>query len=130
VPDACTYAGRFLAWWGLGLYLLQRGSRRRLDFALPDGGPQVLADRNRRAGAAQATLPVHGTRDPFLGHVALAGGEQLRQQVVQRLLRRKALDAARLLGRPVLLIDATGLICFRKRHCEHCLVQRHGKQTL
>jgi hypothetical protein len=42
----------------------------------------------------------------------------------------KALDAARLLGRPVLLIDATGLICFHQRHCEHCLVQRHGKQNL
>src|SRR5262249_9738752 len=42
----------------------------------------------------------------------------------------KALDAARLLGRPVLLIDATGLICFHRRHCEHCLVQRCGQQTL
>jgi len=49
---------------------------------------------------------------------------------VQRLLRMKALDDARLLGRPVLLIDATGLICFHRRHCEHCLVQRCGKQTL
>jgi hypothetical protein len=42
----------------------------------------------------------------------------------------KALDAARLLGRPVLLIDATGLICFHRRHGPYCLVQRHGKQTL
>jgi hypothetical protein len=50
--------------------------------------------------------------------------------MVQRLLRRKALDAARLLGRPVLLIDATGLVCFRQRHCPHCLVQRHGSKTL
>jgi hypothetical protein len=50
--------------------------------------------------------------------------------MVQRLLRMKALDAARLLGQPVLLIDATGLICFPQRHCPHCLVQRHGQQTL
>src|SRR5262249_17935283 len=39
-------------------------------------------------------------------------------------------DAARLLGRPVLLIDATGLICFHRRHCPHCLVQRQGQATL
>jgi hypothetical protein len=130
VPDACTYAGRFLAWWGLCLYLLQLGSRRQLDFELRDGGPQVLANLNRLAGAEQTTLPVHGTLDHFLGHVALAGWEQLRTRMVRRLLRMKALDAARLLGRPVLLIDATGLIGFRKRHCEHCLVQRHGKQVL
>jgi hypothetical protein len=50
--------------------------------------------------------------------------------MVQRLLRMKALDSARLLGRPVLLIDATGLICFHQRHCPHCLVQRRDKQTL
>jgi hypothetical protein len=130
VPDACTYATRFLAWWGLGLYLFQLGSRRQLDFELRDGGRPVLANFNRLAGAEQATLPVHGTLDHFLGHVALAGWERLRTRMVQRLLRMKALDAARLLGRPVLLIDATGLICFRKRHCEHCLVRRHGKQTL
>jgi hypothetical protein len=42
----------------------------------------------------------------------------------------QVLDAARLLGRPVLLLDATGLLCFHRRHCAHCLVQRHDTPTL
>jgi hypothetical protein len=130
VQEACTYSTRFLAWWGLALYLLQLGSRRQLDYDLRDGGPPVLANLNRLAEAGQATLPVHDTLDHFLGHVKLAGWERLRTQLAQRLLRMKALDAARLLGRPLLLIDATGLICFHRRHCPHCLVQRHGKHTL
>jgi hypothetical protein len=130
VPDACTYSTRFLAWWGLSLYLLQLGSRRQLDYDLRDGGPPVLANLNRLAEAAQTTLPVHDTLDHFLGHVARAGWERLRTRMVQRLLRMKALDSARLLGRPVLLIDATGLICFPRRHCKHCLTQRHGDKTL
>ena len=130
VQEACTYDKRFLAWWGLSLYLLQLGSRRQLDFELRDGGAPVLANFNRLAETAQTTLPVHDTLDYFLGHVPLSGWERLRTQMVQRLLRMKALDAARLLGRPVLLIDATGLLCFHRRHCPHCLVQRHGKQTL
>jgi hypothetical protein len=130
VQDACTYDRRFLAWWGLHLYLLQLGSRRQLDFELRDGGPQVLANLNRLAETAQTTLPVHDTLDHFVGHVKLAGWERLRTQAVQRLLRMKALDDARLLGRPVLLLDATGLLCFHRRHCPHCLVQRHGKHTL
>jgi hypothetical protein len=130
VPEACTYSTRFLAWWGIALYLLQLGSRRQLDYDLRDGGPQVLANLNRLAQTTQTTLPVHDTLDHFLGHVRLGGWERLRGQMVQRLLRMKALDAARLLGRPVLLIDATGLVCFHRRHCPHCLVQRHGKQTL
>jgi hypothetical protein len=130
VQEACTYSRRFLAWWGLALYLLQLGSRRQLDYDLRDGGPQVLANLNRLAETTQTTLPVHDTLDHFLGHVPQAGWERLRTRMVQRLIRMKALDAARLLGRPVLLIDATGLICFHRRHCDHCLVQRHGQQTL
>jgi hypothetical protein len=89
-----------------------------------------LTNLNRLAETEQTSLPVHDTLDQFLDHVALTGWERLREQMVQRLLRRKALDSARLLGRPVLLIDATGLICFHRRHCPHCLVQRHGQHTL
>jgi hypothetical protein len=130
LQKACTYPRRFLAWWGLQLYLLQLGSRRQLDFELRDAGAQVLANLNRLAETRQTTLPVHDTLDHFVGHVKRAGWERLRTGCVRRLLRMKALDAARLLGRPVLLIDATGVICFHRRHCEHCLTQRHGKQTL
>jgi hypothetical protein len=130
VQEACTYDRRFLAWWGFHLYLLQLGSRRQLDFELRDAGAQVLTNFNRLAETAQTTLPVHDTLDHFIGHVKPAGWERLRLRMVQRLVRMKALDAARLLGRPVLLIDATGLICFHQRHCPHCLVQRHGKRTL
>jgi hypothetical protein len=130
VQDACTYDKRFLAWWGLHLYLLQLGARRQLDYELRDAGAQVLVNLNRLAQTEQTTLPVHDTLDHFIGHVKLAGWERLRRQCVQRLLRMKVLDAARLLGRPVLLLDATGLICFHRRHCRCCLVQRHGKQTL
>jgi hypothetical protein len=128
--ELCTYSTEFLAWWGIWLYLAQLGSRRQLDFELRDGGPQVLANLNRLAQTKQLSLPVHDTLDHFLGHVALGGWEQLRAQMVQRLLRMKALDNARLLGRPVLLLDATGLICFHRRHCPDCLTQRQGGQTL
>lgn len=127
--DAIIYPRRFLAWWGIALYLLQLSSRRQLDYELRDGGPQVLANLNRLAQTEQTTLPVHDTLDYFLGQVELAGWERLRGRMVQRLLRMKALDAARLLGRPVLLIDATGVLCFHRRHCPHCLTQRHGKHT-
>jgi hypothetical protein len=159
VQEACTYSRGFLAWWGILLYLLQLGSRRQLDYELRDGGSAasamsamanedgnaaqaaaqaaghpgpllLLANLNRLAETSQTTLPVHDTLDHFLGHSNLAGWERLRTQMVQRLIRMKALDTARLLGQPVLLIDGTGLICFHKRHCPHCLVQRHGQQTL
>ncbi|MBV8087424.1 MAG: hypothetical protein JO247_21665 [Chloroflexi bacterium] len=110
--------------------MFQLSARRQLDFELRDGGAPVLANLNRLAQTDQTTLPVHDTLDHFLGHVALSGWQGLRRQLVQRLVRMKALDAARVLGQPVLLLDATGLICFHRRHCPHCLVQRHGDVTL
>ena len=130
VPQLCTYSTGFLAWWGIGMYLLQLGSRRQLDFELRDGGEPVLANLNRLAQTQQTSLPVHGTLDHFLGHVPLTAWEDLRFKMVQRLLRMKVLDDARLLGRPVLIIDATGLVCFQQRHCDHCLTQRHGDKIL
>jgi hypothetical protein len=129
-PQACTYPTRFLAWWGLLLYLLQLSSRRQLDFQLNTDGPAVLPNLNRLAQTELDRRPVHDTLDYFLGQVATQGWIQLRYQFVQRLVRMKALDAARLLGKPVLLLDATGLLCFHRRHCPHCLVQRHGQHTL
>src|SRR5437660_7613703 len=53
VQEACIYDRRFLAWWGLHLYLLQLGCRRQLDFELRDGGQQVLANLNRLAQTTQ-----------------------------------------------------------------------------
>jgi hypothetical protein len=135
VPDSrdlrlCTYETRFLLWWGILLYLLQLGSRRQLDFELRDGGPQVLDNVNRLAETHQTSMPVHDTLDHGLEHVQLSALEGVRFQMVQRLLRMKVFDAARLLGRPVLIIDGTGLICFHRRHCPYCLTQQHGEQTL
>jgi hypothetical protein len=130
VPEDGTDATRFLAWWGLALYRLPRGSRRQRDFDLRDGGSQVLAHLHRLVETEPTTLPVHDSLDHFLGPAAVDGWLRLRRQLVQRLLRLKALDAARLLGRLVLVLDAPGLIGCHRRHGPYCLRQRHGQQTL
>src|SRR5947208_678030 len=53
VQEACVYSTRFLAWWGIALYLLQLGSRRQLDYDLREDGTQVLANLNRLAETDQ-----------------------------------------------------------------------------
>jgi hypothetical protein len=90
---------RFLIWWGLSLFLCKLGSRRQLDYQLNTDGPEVLNNLNRRAGTAQQTRPVNQTLEDFLEPVGSAPIAHLRQQMVQRLIRMKALDAARLQGR-------------------------------
>jgi hypothetical protein len=129
-PEMTVYETRFMAWWGLWLYLGQLGSRRQLDFQLDAWGTQVLTNLNHLAGTAHTTRPVNDTLDHFLEHVGAKPLASLRTQMVRRLIRMKALDAARLLGDLVLLVDATGLLCWRRRHCPHCLVQQHEHTTL
>ena len=119
-----------MAWWGLLLYLLQLGSRRQLDYELDAAdNPQLLPNLNRLTQTQMSTRPVHDTLDYFLGKVAVSGWEWLRRQMVQRTLRMKVFDAARLLGHVVVIIDATGVLCFDRRHCAHCLTQRHGNKV-
>jgi hypothetical protein len=50
--------------------------------------------------------------------------------MVQRLLRMRALEDARVLGRYVVPIDGTGLFTFRQRHCDACLERKHKSGTL
>lgn len=129
-PDSRIYETRFLGWWGLHLYLLQLGSRRQLDFDLDARGTQVLPNLNRLARTRHDTRPVHDTLDHFLEHVPADAFARLRTRMVRHLSRSKVLDATRLAGKPVVLIDGTGVLCFHRRHCPHCLVQRHAQTTL
>jgi hypothetical protein len=119
-----------MAWWGICLYLFQLSSRRQLDFELASVGTQVLTNLNRLAQTHHDTRPVHDTLDYFVGHVDAEEFVGIRTQMARRLVRMKAVDSARLLGRLVVLVDGTGLICWHRRHCPHCLVQKHEKTTL
>jgi hypothetical protein len=129
-PPLVVYHKRFLIWWGLSLFLCKLSSRRQLDYQFNTDGPEVLNNLNRLAGTTQQTRPVNQTLEYFLEGIGSAPLAGLRQRMVQRLIRMKALDEARLQGQFVVLVDGTGYLVFRTRHCDHCLTQRHGETTL
>ena len=132
VPDTrfqpfVEYHRRFLLWLAMLVFALRLGSRRQIDFDLRDLELCLLANLNRLAGTDQQSLPVTNTVDHFLEHCQ--GPEPLatlRQQCAHRLIRMRALDPFRLLGRLVVAVDGTGMLTFHQRHCEHCLTQKHG----
>src|ERR1700722_7141689 len=121
-----VYHKRFLLWWGLALFLFKLSSRRQLDYQLNDDGPEVLGNFNRLAGTRQTTRPVNQTLNSFLGGIGTPAVVVLRLQVMQRLIRMRALDAGRLQGRFVVAADGTGYLVFNYPHCDHCLTQQHG----
>lgn len=124
------YDRKFLAWWGLLLFSFKLGSRRQLDYDLRDTDLEVLHNANRLAGTRQKSLPVHKTLVHFLGHIGSDSLAQLRTRCVRRLMRMKALDACRLMGRFVIALDGTGFLLFRREHCPKCLTQKSGNTTL
>jgi hypothetical protein len=129
-PRLIIYDKRFLAWWGVALYLFQLGSRRQLDFDLDARGTCVLDNLNRLAQTEQTTRPVHDTLEYFLSGTGATPYAWVRTQMLQRLIRMKALDAGRLQGHFVVGLDGTGHVSFRRPHCPHCLVTRHEHYTL
>lgn len=125
-----TYDKRFLFWWGELLFTLGLESRRRLDSELRDEETEVLGNVNRLARTEQTTLPVHKTLEHFVGHVGAAFWGALRTRMLERPIRMKALDGARLRGRFVVAVDGTGWLCLTRRHCPHCLEQKQGGKTI
>ncbi len=117
----CTYGRAFLLIEGLMLFLLKLGSRRQVRFELDS--PEALENLNRLSGCHQDAVAHDGTLNHFLGHVPPAALERLRRAMVQRLIRMKALDGGRLFGHVLVVLDGTGQLYFRHRHCAHCLTR-------
>ena len=108
------------------------GSRRQFDReAVADAArtTHVLLDNlNQLAGTEQQDI-LHGDAlDDYLCSLPSCHLEQIPPKMVQRLIRMRALDYARLFGLYLIVIDATGIGHYHKRHCRHCLTQkRNGK---
>jgi hypothetical protein len=129
-PERITYPHRFLLWYGLLLFVGKLGSRRQLDFKYREQGTCVLDNLNRLAQTDQDTLPCHDTLDDYLALLPLAVVAEVRAGMMDRLIRMRALDSARVQGRLVLGMDGSGYLVFRWQHCEHCLTQQCGEHIL
>jgi hypothetical protein len=125
-----VYHKRFLLWWGLCLFLGKLGSRRALDARLDSDGPQLLDNLNRLAGTEQDSRPVNKTLEYFLRRSGADPVAELRRLCVDRLIRMKALNAARLQRDFLILVDGSGYLVFHYKHCDHCLTQQCGETTL
>ncbi len=140
VPDLrcqerITYSPRFLLWYGILLFVGKLGSRRQLDFKYREAGTCVLDNLNRLAQANQQTIPCNDTLDDYLAkvHAAKVPVEPIagvRSKAINRLVRMRVLDEARVQGRLVAGVDGSGYLVFRWQHCPHCLTQKCGDHVL
>jgi hypothetical protein len=129
-PLKLIYDKHFLIWFGLMLFLCKLASRRQANYHLNADGPEVLNNLNRLAGTSQTTCPVDKTLEYFCRRLGSGPLIDLRHQAVNRLIRMRVLEQARLQGRAVILVDGSGYLAFNDKHCDHCLTQQHGDTTL
>jgi hypothetical protein len=126
-PNRIEYPARCLVWAGLLVFLFKLGSRRQIRFELDS--PTALENLNRLAACRQDRVPHGDTLNYFLGRLAPGELHALRRRLVNRLIRMKVLDGGRLRGHFLVVIDGTGQLYFRRRHCPHCLERTVNGQT-
>jgi hypothetical protein len=122
------YPASFLVWTGVLIFLLKLGARRRLGFAC--AGPRMLDNLNRLSENRMERVEHHDTLAYFLGRLPQGELPWLRRQMIQRLIRMKCLDRFRLRGCFLVAVDATGMLSFQGRHCDHCLTRESRDRTV
>ncbi len=76
-------------------------------------------------------LPHHDTINNFLKKLNPIEIEKIREYMVKELLKKRCLEQYRLLDKYWrVAVDATGLVSFSERHCDHCLKREYvNKKT-
>lgn len=118
------------------MFILKIGSRRNIKYKL---GTQAFVANLQQVGRlvypGAMPLPdtlLHGdTLNYLLKGVDPREIHGLRRLLIRSLLRKRALESFRLLGRyyPVAM-DGTGQIVFREKHCDRCVREVHEDYTL
>jgi hypothetical protein len=129
-----VYDKALCIWEGMDLFFLGLGSRRQFDYEVRKDAAsagQCLRQNLNRLAQTQAQDIAHGdTVNAYLKVLDPQRFGAIPQYMIQRLLRMRVLEYARVQDRYLIAIDATGLWSWRTRHCEACLHQtRKGVTT-
>jgi len=124
-----TYKPSHLLWLGIFLFLLRLGSRREITYGLAT--EEFLKNLCTLTGSYNEKTAHHDTVEYFLERMEPEELYSVRHDMATRLIRMKALDRFRLLGKYFMVaIDGTGLVAYKKRHCPHCLTMKKEGKTI
>lgn len=123
------YSPSHLLWLGIFLFLLRLGSKRKIKYRLSTG--DFLKNLNQISAGYSESVAHHDTVEYFLGKLEPEQIYGVRQKMVNRLIRMKALNKFRLLDKYFMIaIDGTGHLVFSQRHCPHCLTRKKDGKIL
>jgi hypothetical protein len=108
------------------MFLGRLGARRQIDWRLDTRASRLFAQTV--FGAYR--LPPGGVINNLFIQLGVDAVEEKLLRLAEILIDRKVLYPARLLGTYyVMALDGTGIRCYTKRHCPHCLTKTVNGQT-
>jgi len=122
-----TYSPSHLLWLGIFLFLFRLGSKRDIKYKLST--ENFLKNLTTLTGSYDKKVAHHDTVEYLCQRLCPEETYIVRQKMIYRLLRMKALNKFRLLDSYFMIaIDGTGHLVFKDRHCPHCLTkEKDGK---
>jgi len=124
-----TYGPTHLLWLGILLFLLRLGSKRKISYKFSTQA--FVKNLNLVCGGCYAKTAHHDTVEYFYKKLEPEELYQLKHKMAARLIRMKALDRFRLLGKYFMVaIDGTGLVVYKERHCPHCLTRKKDGKVI
>jgi hypothetical protein len=124
-----TYEAAHLLWVGILIFCLKLSARRGIGRELAT--PRAVENLGRLCGQRVAQAAHPDTLANYLTRLPAGALEGLRDDMIQRLIRMKALDGHRLFGALLVAVDATGQLSFGgRRHCQYCLSKKSGEQVI
>ena len=123
------YEPSHLLWLGIFVFLLRLGSKRKIKYKL--NTEDFLENLNKLCPGYSENVAHHDTVEYFLERLESEELYIVRQKMINRLVRMKALDKFRLLDKYLTIaVDGTGHLVFKERHCPHCLTKKKDGKVL
>ena len=131
------YHRSVMFWTGVFLFLFQLKSSRNINYKLNDKQNFLinfkalfpLLDIVEYQDKPIGRLPDYGALIDLLSKLSPLQLEKVQVKMVKRILRKRVLEASRLLDKYYLVaIDGTKILTFKQKHCEHCLRKKVGEE--
>jgi len=127
--EMCTYTLNHLTWLGILMFILRLRSRNQL-LKERETCP-FLSNLLSLSGSDEEDVAHPDTMNYLYEVLPIEEFEFLKVQLVKELIKKRVVDAVRLLGSFRIAVDATDLFTFKYQHCSNCLITEHnsGKIT-
>lgn len=123
------YSPSHLLWLSIFLFLLRLRAKRKISYRLST--EEFLKNLCTLTRSYDEKTAHHDTVVYFLEKLESEQIYKIRQKMANRLLRMKALNKFRLLGKYFMIaVDGTGHLVFKERHCPHCLTKKKNGKVI